>query len=190
MRAAPPGTRGPGLVAFTGERPRRQQPLLEKYRCIFITMRDERLPTRQLWSQGGCILLCRLELPATDKCTRQINATHAHLASLTQAADGSTAGQPLPREIWRVITKKQSRADYILAKLPSKGQKMVIGNDSRMCLCHTNKCPASQQLAGWPHASLGLSPPMCRLEVSTLNRFKFPAKAVGTVRQMSLSRHS
>lgn len=122
-------------------------------------MRDERLPTRQLWTQGQreCVLLCGLELPATDKCTRQINATHAHLASLTQAADGSTAGQPLPSEIWGLITEKQWYADYILAKLPSNGQKMVIRNDSRTCLC-CKKCPASQHLAGWPLCLAGSEP--------------------------------
>lgn len=55
---------------------------------------DERLPTRQPWSQGqrGCIILCGLERLATDKCTRQINAAHAHLASATQTANGTTAG--------------------------------------------------------------------------------------------------
>lgn len=47
-------------------------------------------------------------LEATDKCTRQINVTHAHLASLIQAADGCTAGQPRPALVWSIITEKLS----------------------------------------------------------------------------------
>lgn len=136
----------------------------------------------------GCILLCGLELPATDKWTRQINATHAHLALLTRAADGRTAGQPLPSEIWSLITEKQSCADYILAKIPSESQKMVIRNDSRTCLCRPNKCPVGQHLADWLFCLAGSGP--IYVWTGSVDRFKFGTKAVGTVWQMSLSRHS
>lgn len=136
-----------------------------------------------------CILLCGLEQSATDKCTTPINAAHAHLASLTRAADGRTAGQPLPSEIWSLITKRNSRADYILAKIPSKTQKMVIGN-SRTSSCCPNKCPVSQHLAGWQLCLVGNEPTYMLIRSVDTEQVQVSGKNSQTVWQMSLSHHS
>lgn len=182
VRAAPPGT-----SSTTEERARRRWLLLEEYRRIFITVRDECLPRRRPWTQGQrrSTLLCRLELPRTGKCTGQRNATHAHLASLTGAADGSTAGRPLPSEIWSLVTEGQGCADSILAKLPSNSQEMVIRNDSRTCWCPTNKCPASQHLVGWALCLAGSEPTYVWIGSLHTQQVPVSCKAVGLPKQFA-----